>query len=258
MTAQRVIITGASDGVGAALARAYARRGAILGLIARRGEALAGLAAELGTSVATYAVDVRDASALAAAARDFESRFGPPDVVIANAGVNAGTLTQFPEDVPVVQWIFDVNVIGTVKTFQSFLPAMLAARQGVLVGIASVAGIRGLPGNGAYCASKSAVITYVESLRVELRGSGVDALTIAPGFIATTMTARNPYPMPFQLTADEAARRFVRAIDARRRYAVIPWQMGLVAKLLRLVPRWMFDRATSGGKRKPRRTAAPD
>ncbi len=250
---EKVIITGASGGIGAALARAYGRRGAVLGLIARRQAELDALARELGGAVTTYAADVRDGPAIAAAAGDFLRRFGAPDIVIANAGVSAGNLSHLHDDVETCQWIFDVNVIGLVKTFQPFLAPMLAARSGVLVGIASVAGIRGLPGAGAYCASKSAVITYLESLRVELRGSGVDVVTIAPGYIATDMTANNPYRMPFLLPADEAARRFVRAIDARTRYTVIPWPMGAIAKLLRVLPRSVFDRAFAKAKRKPRR-----
>jgi len=250
---ERVIITGASSGIGAALARQYAKRGAILGLIARRQAELDALAAELGGTVATYAVDVRDGPALAAGASDFMSRFGTPDVVIANAGVSAGNLTHLDDDIETCQWILDVNVMGIVKTFQPYLSSMLEERRGTLVGIASVAGIRGLPGAGAYSASKAAAATYLESLRVELRGSGVSVVTIAPGYIATHMTAKNPYRMPFLLPADEAARRFVKAIDARVAYTVIPWQMAIVAKVLRVLPRSVFDWAFAKAKRKPRR-----
>ncbi len=251
--AQRVFITGASSGIGEALARAYAARGATLGLVARRAELLQGLAGSLGTTVATWSADVRDAGALCTAAGEFAARFGEPDVVIANAGVSAGNLTELADDVETVQWILDVNVVGMVKTFQPFLEAMRTRGSGTLVGIASVAGIRGLPGAGAYSASKAATISYLESLRVELRGSGVKVVTIAPGYIRTAMTAKNPYSMPFMLEADEAARRFVRAIDAGTSYTVIPWQMGVVAKLLRLLPNAVFDRAFAGAKRKPRR-----
>jgi short-subunit dehydrogenase len=252
--AQRVFITGASSGIGESLARAYAARGATLGLVARRAERLEGLAGSLGTTVATWSADVRDADALATAAREFTGRFGAPDVVIANAGVSAGNLTELADDVETVQWILDVNVVGMVKTFQPFLEAMRARGAGTLVGIASVAGIRGLPGAGAYSASKAATISYLESLRVELRGSGVKVVTIAPGYIRTPMTAKNPYAMPFMLEADEAVRRFLRAIDAGMSYTVIPWQMGVVATLLRLLPNAVFDRAFAGAKRKPRRS----
>jgi short-subunit dehydrogenase len=253
---ERVIITGASSGIGAALAREYAKRGATLGLIARRQAELDALASELGGTAVTYPVDVRDGPMLAASARDFIGRFGGPDVVIANAGVSAGNLTQLDDDIATCQWILDVNVVGIVKTFQPYLAGMLEGRRGTLVGIASVAGIRGLPGAGAYSASKAAAITYLESLRVELRGSGVSVVTIAPGYIETDMTAKNPYRMPFLLPADEAARRFVKAIDARVSYTVIPWQMAIVAKLLRILPRPVFDRAFANAKRKPRREAS--
>lgn len=256
----KVVVTGASDGIGAAIAREYAARGATLGLMARRQEQLRALASSLEdsfkSSVASYAVDVRDGPALAAAAADFTSRFGLPDIVIANAGVSAGNLTEIADDIETCQWILDVNVMGIVKTFQPFLEPMRAAGQGVLVGIASVAGIRGLPGSGAYCASKAAAISYLESLRVELRGSGVSVVTLCPGYVRTAMTARNPYAMPFLLEPDDAARRLIRAIGARRPYAVVPWQMGIVAGLLRLLPRPLFDRAFVGAKRKPRREAA--
>jgi short-subunit dehydrogenase len=123
---------------------------------------------------------------------------------------------------------------------------------GRLVGIASVAGIRGLPGAEAYSASKAAAIAYLESLRLEMRPSGVKVVTIAPGYIETPMTAINPYPMPFMLPADEAARRFARAIERGASYTVIPWQMGIVAKGLRLLPNWLYDRLFTNAPRKPR------
>jgi short-subunit dehydrogenase len=252
-TPSRVVITGASDGLGAALARHYAARGATIGLIARRDSHLRDLAATLGVPTAIYPLDVRDGPALAAAATDFIGRFGTPDVVIANAGVSAGNLTGLADDVETCQWIFDVNVIGMVKTFQPFLDPMRAAGRGTLAGIASVAGIRGLPGSGAYCASKSAAITYLESLRVEMRGTGLSVVTVCPGYVRTAMTARNPYAMPFILEPDDAARRIARAIDARRRRVVIPWPMAIVAKLLRLLPGSLHDRVFAGAKRKPGR-----
>ena len=202
MTApQRVIITGASSGIGAALAREYAKRGATLGLIARRKYLLEATAKSLGVPAAVYAVDVRDAAGMQQAAADFLTRHGAPDVVIANAGVSRGTLTDHPEDLAAFQTVFDINVMGMVNAFQPFLPAMRQAGEGALVGIASVAGFRGLPGAGAYSASKAAAISYLESLRVELQGSGVRVVTLCPGYIDTPMTEANPYRMPFLLPA---------------------------------------------------------
>ena len=249
---QRVFITGASSGIGAALARYYAARGAVLGLVARRRAALQELLATLPGEHAVYTVDVADEAGLRLAAADFSARFGVPDVVVANAGVSVGTLTEEEGDLRAFERVMRTNVLGMVATFQPFVAPMRARGSGRLVGIASVAGIRGLPGAGAYSASKAAVIAYLESLRVELHGSGVKVVTIAPGYIETPMTAVNRYPMPFMLPADEAARRFVRAIDAGAGYAVIPWQMGVVAKLLRLLPNPIFDRVFARAGRKPR------
>lgn len=249
---ERVFITGASSGIGAALARHYAARGAVLGLVARRRDALAALVASLPGEHAIYIVDVADGAALQAAAADFVARCGLPDVVIANAGVSVGTLTEEADDLPAFERVMRTNVLGMVATFQPFAAPMRARGSGRLVGIASVAGIRGLPGAGAYSASKAAAIAYLESLRVELHGSGVRVVTIAPGYIETPMTAVNRYPMPFMLPVDEAARRFVRAIDAGTTYTVIPWQMGVVARLLRLLPNAVFDRIFARAGRKPR------
>ncbi|MDX9943948.1 MAG: SDR family oxidoreductase [Azonexus sp.] len=250
---RKVFITGASSGIGEALAVYYAQQGAQLGLVGRRAERLAELNERLGGQHACYALDVSDAEALHDAAQDFINRFGPPDIVIANAGVSAGTLTEHEEDLAVFRRIMDINVFGMAATFAPFIPAMKAAGgQRRLCGIASVAGIRGLPGAEAYSASKAAAIAYLESLRLELRPAGIPVVTIAPGYIETPMTAVNPYPMPFLLPTAEAAKRFAAAIDAGTRYTVIPWQMGWVAKLLRLMPNWLYDRLFTNAPRKPR------
>lgn len=252
MSSPRVFITGASSGIGAALVAHYARDGAVLGLCSRRLAPTQGLLSSLGGNGACYQVDVTDQRSVQAAAADYTSRFGVPDIVIANAGINAGTLTEKPEDLSAFRKIMDTNVLGMAATFQPFLEPMRARRQGTLVGIASVAGFRGLPGGGAYSASKSAAVTYLESLRVELRGSGVSVVTICPGYIRTPMTAKNRYRMPFLIDADDAAGRFARIIAAKRRFAVVPWQMALVSIVLRHLPRWLFDRLFAGAPRKAR------
>lgn len=248
----RVVITGASSGLGRALARHYLERGASVAAFARRGEPLQALAAEFPDQVFCYALDVRDAAAIRAAASDFIARSGVPDIVIANAGVSAGTLTEHAEDLDAFQQIIDINVPGMVKTFQPFIAAMRAARCGTLVGIASVAGFRGLPGASAYSASKAAVISYLESLRVELHGSGVKVVTICPGYIRTPMTDINPYPMPFMLEVDAAAARMAHAIERQTAFAVIPWQMGLVGWMLKRLPNWLYDRLFANAPHKPR------
>ena len=253
----RVFLTGASSGIGAALARHYAQTGAVIGLAARREAALRLLAEEvstLGGEASVHPLDVVDEVALAAAAAEFIGRYGAPDIVIANAGVSAGTLTECAEDTAIFRQVMETNVLGMVHTFSPFIgPMRVAGGKGRrLVGIASVAGIRGLPGAEAYSASKAAAISYLESLRLEMAPSGLRVVTIAPGYIETPMTAINPYRMPFLLPADEAARRFAAAIARGASYVVIPWQMGVVAKLLRLLPNWLYDRAFVNAPRKPR------
>ncbi|KAF0200351.1 MAG: short-chain dehydrogenase/reductase [Gallionellaceae bacterium] len=235
----KVVVTGASSGIGLALARHYLERGATVSAIARRGELLQTLAAEFPDKVFCYALDVRDALAVQQAANNFMARVGVPDIVIANAGVSRGTLTEYAEDIDAFQQVMDINVLGMVKTFQPFVNAMRDARHGKLVGIASVAGFRGLPGAGAYSASKAAAISYLESLRVELRGSGVKVVAICPGYIKTPMTAVNPYSMPFILDADDAAQRMAREIERGCSFTVIPWQMGLVGRAMKLLPNWL-------------------
>ena len=249
----KVFLTGASSGIGEALARHYAGRGATLGLFARRGDLLRGLAATLPGTAQIYAGDVRDIDALKAAAADFIVRHGAPDLVIGNAGVSYGTLTEFAQDSGTFREILDVNVVGLVNTFHPFIEPMRARGRGTLAGIASVAGVRGLPGASGYSASKAAAISYLEALRLEMRSSGVQVATICPGFIATPMTAKNPYPMPFILEADDAARRIARAIDAGKSYAIIPWQMAIVGRILKIIPNAVYDRLMARAGRKPRR-----
>ena len=252
MSTPTVFITGASSGIGESLARHYASRGYQVGLVARRKEFLESLAAILQPRPATYALDVRDARALKEAAADFIARFGVPEIVIANAGVSRGTLTEIEDDLKAFQEIMDINVMGMVNTFHPFVVPMRDARKGTLVGIASVAGFRGIPGGGAYSASKSAAITYCESLRVELRCSGVSVVTICPGYIRTPMTAVNKFKMPFLIDVDEAVKRFARAIEAKTSFTVIPWTMGIAARVLRIVPNGLYDRVFSRMPRKPR------
>ncbi|WP_035383221.1 SDR family oxidoreductase [Ferriphaselus sp. R-1] len=248
----RVIVSGASSGLGLALARHYLEQGAVVGVYARRAELLQTLAQAFPGQVHIYPLDVRDAEAQQAAARDFLTRVGTPDIVIANAGVSTGTLTRYAEDNDVFQHVLDINVMGAVKTFQPFVAAMREAGRGRLVGIASVAGFRGLPGSGAYSASKAAFISYLESLRLEMHGSGVKVVTVCPGYIRTPMTDINPYPMPFMLEPDEAARRIARVISRGSSFKVVPWQMALVGRLLRLLPDWLYDRLFAKAKHKPR------
>ncbi|RKP49288.1 SDR family oxidoreductase [Trinickia fusca] len=250
----KVFITGASSGIGLALAAEYAQRGAILGLVARRAEGLAEFAQRLpGATISLYPADVRDAGALADAAEQFIAAHGLPDVVIANAGVSKGVATG-QGDLEVFREVMDINCFGMAATFEPFAARMASARRGTLVGIASVAGVRGLPGSAAYSASKAAAFAYLESLRVEMRPHGVPVVTIAPGYIRTPMTAHNPYPMPFLMDADRFAAKAANAIARGTRFAVFPWQMRIVAMLLHVLPRWLYDMLFEKAPRKPRAT----
>ena len=250
-----VFITGASSGIGQALAERYRRAGWRLALVARRGAEMAQWAQAQGIpgdQWRVYTADVADPDSIVAAGQACIADQGLPDVVVANAGMSVGIDTAMREDLEVLARTFATNNVGLAATFHPFVAGMRARGSGRLVGIASVAGIRGLPGHGAYSASKAAVISYCESLRGELRGSGVRVVTIAPGYVDTPLTRQNRYGMPFLMKPEDFADAAFRAIAAGVSYRVIPWQMGVVAKLLRLLPNHLFDRLLAGRPRKHR------
>ena len=250
-----VFITGASSGIGQALALRFHRAGYRLALVARRVHEIETWAAAQqlpADSYSIYSADVSDTASIVAAAQDCLVRQGLPDVVIANAGISVGVDTAVRADLDVIQRTFATNNIGMAATFHPFIDAMAARGSGTLVGIGSVAGIRGLPGHGAYCASKAAVISYCESLRGELRPLGVRVVTVCPGYVDTPLTQRNRYSMPFLMQPEDFAEQAYRTIRAGVSYRVIPWQMGVVAKLLRLLPNPLFDRVLAGRPRKRR------
>ena len=257
MTLPLVFITGASSGIGQALATRFHAAGYRLALVARRVAEVQSWAQSQGfepSRFAVYAADVRNIAAITGAGHACTAAQGLPDVVIASAGISVGIDTAVFDDLEVMRSVFETNNLGTAATFQPFVAAMCERGSGALVGIASVAAIRGLPGHGAYCASKAAVVAYCESLRGELRPSGVKVVTIVPGYIDTPLTRKNPYGMPFLMPADAFAQRAFEAISAGASYRVIPWQMGVVAKLLRLLPNPLFDKLLAGRARKPRRS----
>lgn len=248
-------ITGASSGIGQALAARYAQAGWRLALVARRTGEIEQWARAQGLAEdcwRVYGADVSQVESIVAAAQACIAQQGLPDVVIANAGISIGMDTEIRADLEVMARTFATNNIGLAATFHPFIASMRARGSGALVGIASVAGIRGLPGHGAYCSSKAAVISYCETLRGELRTSGVKVVTIVPGYVDTPLTRQNRYGMPFLMEAEDFADAAFRAIGAGRSYRVIPWQMGVVAKLLRLLPDAVFDRALAGRPRKHR------
>ncbi|WP_428421070.1 SDR family oxidoreductase [Methylibium sp.] len=267
MSPPLVFITGASSGIGRALAARFARAGYRLALVARRAGEIEDWCRAQGWPAqrwVAYAADVRDVASITAAGRDCLQRLGLPDVVVANAGISIGVDTAEYEDLEVIRATFETNNLGMAATFQPFLKALRergergeragpAARVGTLVGIASVAAIRGLPGHGAYCASKAGVVSYCESLRGECRPFGVKVVTLLPGYVATPLTASNRYGMPFLMTPEAFAERAFAAIQSGVSYRVIPWQMGVAAKLLRLLPNALLDRLLAGRARKKRR-----
>ncbi len=261
---QTVFITGASSGIGAALALHYLSCGARVGLLGRNAAALSiekfsqfaskngDFAPQLSPLIKAEIADVCDAESMRAALRSLSEKLGVPDIVIANAGVSRGTLAGAMEDIPAFAQVMNTNVMGLVHTFTPVIDAMVARGSGTLVGIASVAGLRGTPGAAAYGASKAAAISYCESVRVELRNTGVKVVTICPGFIDTPMTQANGFPMPFMLSADEGARRIARAIAAQKAFAIVPWQMNIVGRVLRRLPIPIYDWALARAPRKPR------
>jgi short-subunit dehydrogenase len=252
---QLVLITGASSGIGKALALQYAAQGCRLALVARQTDSIKtwlspdSIRAE---SYELYSADVTDADSMAQVAEACAQRQGLPDVVIANAGISIGVDTSLRSDLDVMARVIATNLMGAANTFGPFIAPMVARGSGTLVGVGSVASIRGLPGHGGYCASKAGVVSYCESLRGELRGSGVNVVTLCPGYIATPLTQNNRYSMPFLMQPEAFALQAVGAIAQGVSYRVIPWQMGWVAKLLRLLPNAVFDRAFAGRPRKPR------
>ena len=177
---------------------------------------------------------------------------GIPDIVIANAGVSTGTLNSEKEDLVTFKRVMDINLYGVMHTFLPFMKPFKKRKSGQLVGIASVAGIRGLPGSGAYSASKAALMNYLESMRIEMLPFNIQVTTIAPGYIKTPMTHSNPYAMPFILEADKAVSLFIKAIDRKEKFIIIPWQMNIVGKLMRLLPASAWDFLAKRGPKKLR------
>jgi short-subunit dehydrogenase len=253
-----VFITGASSGIGQALAWRFHQAGYTLALVARRTHEIEAWAKGRDLDAARYriyAADVSETDSILDAAQECLAQQGVPDVVVANAGISIGMDTSVREDLDVMTRIFATNNIGLAATFHPFIEAMCRRGSGALVGIASVAGIRGLPGHGAYCASKAAVISYCESLRGELRHSGVKVVTISPGYVDTPLTRKNRYAMPFLMRPEDFADKAFKVIDAGSSYRTIPWKMGVVSKLLRALPDTLFDRILSGRPRKHRQRA---
>lgn len=257
-----VFITGASSGIGQAMALRYHQAGWRLALVARRVSDMQSWCEQQGISADSarcYQADVSQVDSILAAANACMTDMGVPDVVIANAGISIGMDTRIREDLDVLSQVMTTNVVGMAATFHPFIAAMKSRAQaqgspsaGALVGIASVAGIRGMPGHAAYCASKAAAISYCESLRGELKPEGFRVVTLAPGYIKTPLTSKNRFPMPFLMSADDFAHQAFQAIEQGSSFKVIPTPMAWVTRLLRILPDALFDRAFKNQPRKHR------
>jgi len=248
----KIFITGANSGIGEALAIEYAKQGAILGLVARRKKELQTLQKKLNGKVLIYEVDVTNINQCRWASEDFIAHHGAPDIVIANAGISVGTLTENFSDIETFKKIIDTNLNGVINTFYPFVQPFKKREQGQFVGISSIAGIRGLPGSGAYSSSKAALINYLESFRVEMAPYKIDVTTIAPGYIKTPMTDVNDYTMPFIMPVDKAAISFINAIRKKKKFIIIPWQMKIIGYLMHILPIFIWDFLAKKGPRKKR------
>lgn len=244
-----VYITGASTGIGAALARELHARGWSVGLIARRADLLESLAQELGERVAWAAADVTRFDAVRDAVGALEKVLGPCDLMVANAGLGGGGHAAKVDPEHELR-IVRVNLDGVVHSVAAVLPGMLARGRGHVAAVSSLAGFRGLPMSGAYSASKAAVSALMESYRLDLAPKGVAVTTIHPGFVDTPMTAPNRFPMPFLMPVERAARVVADGLARRRSEINFPWQLVLVVKLLRFLPNFLYDRLLRSARKR--------
>ncbi|MEO7540050.1 MAG: SDR family NAD(P)-dependent oxidoreductase [Pyrinomonadaceae bacterium] len=240
-----VFLTGASSGIGEGLAVALAKKGAVLGLVARREELLAGLATRCEGSGGTgriFPCDVTDADGLSAAAEKFRHEFGQIDIMIANAGIggnDAATRSYEPE---AVKKLIDVDLMGAVNAIHAVVPDMINQKHGHLVGVSSLAGFRGLPKSAAYSASKAAMTAFFESVRLDVNKHGIDVTIIQPGFIRTPLTDGRTNNMPFLMELDAAIPFFIHAIESKKRFAAFPWQLATIVRAGKFMPSWLYDR----------------
>jgi short-subunit dehydrogenase len=249
---QVAVVTGASSGIGWALAKELAAQGCRVGVVARRIENLNTLADEIrkaGGTAAVAAADIGVRTQAVEAIQALATDLGPIDLLVANAGVGYPTGAN-PFNVEAVEKMFRVNVLGIVYAIEAVLPDMLRRGRGHLVAVSSLAAYKGMPNESGYCSSKAAVNTFMEGLRIHLRRRNIIVTTICPGFVRTPMTAVNQFPMPWLMDADEAARRMVRAVARRRKVYNFPWQMTLLTKLTRWLPDWLMARALGGYEKK--------
>jgi NADP-dependent 3-hydroxy acid dehydrogenase YdfG len=240
-----VFLTGASSGIGEGLAVALARRGAVIGLVARRREMLEELAARCesaGGTARVFVADVTDAMAIGDAARSFRKEFGRIDILIANAGIGGNDEKTRSYDPESVKKVIDINLLGAVNSIHAVVPDMIERGSGHLVAISSLAGFRGLPKSAAYSASKAGMTTFFESVRLDVADRGIAVTIIQPGFIRTPLTSSRANKMPFLMELDDAIPHFINAIGKRKRFAAFPWQLATIVRAGKFMPSWLYDR----------------
>jgi short-subunit dehydrogenase len=238
-----VLVTGASSGIGRGLAVELARRGASVGLLARRAALLHEIVGEIeaaGGRAVALPVDVTDAGAVRAAAEQLSAAFGPIDVLIANAGV-ASTTHGAELNAEQITGLINVNVVGVINSVTAVVGGMTERGRGQLVAISSLAAYRGLPKSAAYCSSKAAVSAFFESLRLDLEPKGIAVTIIHPGFIKTALTAGRKADMPFLMELDDAVEKIVRAIEKRKKSYAFPWQLATIVRAGLVMPTFMYD-----------------
>lgn len=240
-----ILLTGASSGIGEGLALALAKRGATLGLLARRESELNDLAKrceEAGGIARVFPCDVTDASAVQKAADALRSEFGHIDILIANAGIGGNNSETRALEPDAVRKVIDINLLGAANSVYAVLPDMLKRGSGQLVAISSLAGFRGLPKSAAYSASKAGMTAFFESVRLDVHHKGVVVTIIQPGFIKTPLTAGRHNKMPFLMELDDAIPLFIRAIEKKKKFAAFPWQLATIVRAGRIFPTWLYDR----------------
>lgn len=240
-----VFLTGASSGIGEALAIAIAGKGATLGLLARREELLRDLATRCESAGATarfFSCDVTDAVAVRRAADELRREFGKIDILIANAGIGGNNRATRSLEPSAVKQVIDINLLGAVNSVHAVLREMLEHGSGQLVAISSLAGIRGLPGSAAYSASKAGMTAFFESVRLDTAGKGLGVTIIQPGFIKTPLTSGRTNKMPFLMELDDAIPMFLKAIENKQKFAAFPWQLAAVVRAGKVFPAWLYDR----------------
>jgi short-subunit dehydrogenase len=240
-----IFLTGASSGIGEALAVALAKKGSVIGLAARRGELLEKTAKECekaGGGARVFALDVTDENAVQLAVDEFIHEFGHVDVLIANAGIGGNNAETRDLNPLAVKKVIDINLLGAVNAVHAVLPSMKRRNSGHIVAISSLAGFRGLPKSAAYSASKAGMTAFFESVRLDVKHLGIDVTIIQPGFIKTPLTAGRTNKMPFLMDLDDAVPLFIRAIEKRKKFAAFPWQLATIVRAGKIMPAWLYDR----------------